>query len=432
MKSDFAFGTSRRFIPLFFTQFAGAFNDNLFKTAVFVLITFHGLGNNENFPAAQLLNIGMMLFILPYFLFSSLSGEISTRFNKARVARWVKVAEIVIMALAVYGFFQQSVSILLACLFMMGTQSTLFGPLKYAILPDYLHENELILGNGLIESGTFLAILLGQILATATAGNATIVIYIVLIFLAISGTISAFYMPDVPAKNPHTPIHFNIASSSKNLLRQTFRQPQLRTAIIGISWFWFIGSVYTTQLPTFTELHLGGNQNVFNLLLTLFSIGIGTGSVVCAKICHGRLNLRWVIYGAIGMAIFGIVLAWLTRHHYQGEIQTFRQFIAQSRHYPILLCIIALGFFGGFFSVPLYTWLQKSSSDTFRAQAVAANNIVNGLFMVCAAIASSILLLLVNNISLLYLLTALGNPLIIYILLKLSPEIWHNTQEKKS
>lgn len=429
MKSDFSFGRTRRFLPLFCTQFTGAFNDNLFKTAVFVLITFHGLGDNDNFPPAQLLNIGMVLFILPYFLFSSISGEISTRFNKAKVARWVKVAEIGIMSLAVYGFLQESVFILLTCLFMMGTQSTLFGPLKYAILPDYLNDDELILGNGLIESGTFLAILFGQILATATAGYATWFICILVLIIAIIGTISAKYMPSVPAKNPHAPIHINIVSSSKNLLQTTFRQPQLRTAIIGISWFWFIGAVYTTQLPTFTELHLGGNQNVFNLLLTLFSIGIGAGSVLCAKLCHGRLNLRWVFYGAAGMALFGITLAILTRQHYHGEIQTFTQFIAQARHYPIMLCIIALGFFGGFFSVPLYTWLQKSSSDTFRAQAVAANNIVNGLFMVSAALASALLLLLVNNISLLYLLTALGNLIIIFTLLKLSPEMWRNQKK---
>ncbi|MDO5686180.1 MAG: MFS transporter [Neisseria sp.] len=426
MSSDFSFARSRRFAPLFGTQFLGAFNDNFFKTTVFVLITYHGLSGQSSLPPAQWLNFGMLLFILPYFLFSAFSGEISTRFDKALIARAVKVIEVAIMLLAVVGFVRNSVWLLMLCLFLMGTHSTLFGPLKYAILPDYLQRDELILGNGLIESGTFIAILLGQFTGSALAGINPWVISIALLIVAGSGLVSSWFMPRVGAKNPHAPIHANIVKSSKNLLRETFKHVELATAIIGISWFWFLGAVYTTQLPTFTEIHLGGNQNVFNLMLTLFSVGIGAGSVWCAKLCHGHLNLRLVLFGAAGMAIFGTVLAFATFGRHQGELVGLGQFLQQPRAYTVIVCIAALGLCGGFFSVPLYTWLQTASSETFRAHAIAANNIVNGVFMVAAALISAILMWLAHNVSLLYLLTALGNLAAIFILVKLSPKMWES------
>ncbi|WP_416190999.1 MFS transporter [Neisseria sp. CCUG12390] len=417
VKKDYLnFKTSRRFAPLFGTQFLGAFNDNVFKTALFVMISFYGLGGNDWLPASQMLNLGALLFILPYFLFSALSGQLSNRFDKAVLARWVKVLEIVVMAVAAYGFYIQSAPLLLFCLFCMGTQSTLFGPLKYAILPDYLNDKELIMGNSLIESGTFIAILLGQILGTSLAGVPPHIVGTVVLLVAVGGTVTSLFMPSVPAKAPDTKIEPNIIKGTMDLMRETVAQKSVFTAIIGISWFWFVGSVYTTQLPTFTQIHLGGNDNVFNLMLALFSVGIAVGSVLCAKLSHERLRLGLVTVGTVSLTVSGLLLVWLTHGRQFAELNGIGWFLSQAYAYPVMLVMTAIGFFGGFFSVPLYTWLQTASSETFRAHAVAANNIINGIFMVTAAVLSAVLLMLFDSITLLYLIVAIGNiPLTVYL-----------------
>lgn len=419
--NSFAFAKSRRFAPLFCTQFFGALNDNLFKTALFVMISYHGLGANSILPPAQMLNLGSLLFILPYFLFSSISGQISTRYDKARLARAVKILEILIMAAAAYGFHIQSAPLLLAMLFCMGAHSTLFGPLKYAILPDYLGEKDLMMGNSLIESGTFLAILFGQILGTMAAGWPHGIIMTLVVLVALLGTTASFFMPYVGAANPRQHIDPDIIRSTKQLIKDTFAQKELYTAIIGISWFWLIGAVYTTQLPTFTQKHLGGNDNVYNLMLALFSIGIAAGSVLCSKISRHRIHLRLVSVGTIGLTVFGVLLVRLThgQHYEPDQLQGIATFLTRTDAYPVILCMTAIGFFGGFFSVPLYTWLQTASSDEFRANAIAANNIVNGIFMVAAALLSALLLLLTDSIALLYLSAALGNLGLLAYLVKL-------------
>ncbi|WP_373740598.1 MFS transporter [Neisseria sp.] len=416
------FATSRRFAPLFGTQFLGAFNDNLFKTALFVMISFHGLGENSVIPAEQMLNVGALLFILPYFLFSAFSGQLSNKFDKAVLARWIKVLEIAVMLLAAYGFYIQSAPLLLFCLFCMGAQSTLFGPLKYAVLPDYLNEKELIMGNSLIESGTFLAILFGQILGTSIAGLPPHTVGMMVMAVAALGTLSSLFMPPVAAKAPGTKLEANIVKGTKTLLCETVSQREVFTAIIGISWFWFVGSVYTTQLPTFTQIHLGGNDSVFNLMLALFSVGIAAGSVLCAKISHERLHLGLVSVGTLGLSVSGLLLVWLTHGQRFTGLQGAGWFLTQANAYPVMIAMIAIGFFGGFFSVPLYTWLQTASSETFRAHAVAANNIVNGIFMVSAAVLSAVLLLLFDSITLLYLIVALGNLPLIAWLVKREPQ----------
>lgn len=360
---------SRRFAPLFATQFLGAFNDNVFKTALFVMIGFYGLGQNGFLPAGQMLNLGALLFILPYFLFSSLSGQLGNKFDKAVLARWVKVLEMIIMAVAAYGFYIRSAPLLLACLFCMGAQSTLFGPLKYAILPDYLDDKELMMGNSLIESGTFVAILFGQILGTAVAGVPPYIVGILVLLVAVGGTVGSLFMPSVPAKAADTQIEWNIVRGTKSLLSEMVRHKPVFTAIIGISWFWFVGAVYTTQLPTFTQIHLGGNDNVFNLMLALFSIGIAAGSVLCAKFSRERLRLAWVTVGALGLTVCGLVLVWLTHGHRFEGLNGIFWFLSQGWAYPVMAVMTLIGFFGGFFSVPLYTWLQTASSETFRARA---------------------------------------------------------------
>lgn len=414
------FARSRQFAPLFGTQFLGAFNDNIFKTTLFVLIGFYGWGDNGILPASQMLNVGALLFVLPYFLFSALAGQLATKWDKAKLARMTKILEIAVMAMAGVGFLTQSVWLLMVCLFVMGTQSTLFGPVKYAILPEYLREKDLMMGNGLIESGTFLAILLGQIIGTLISSAGTQMIAGLVLLVAALGLACSAFMPSVAAQDPNLPIERNFMLSTKQLLRDTTRQPELLVAIMGISWFWFLGAVYTTQLPTFVQTHLRGNDNVFNLMLALFSIGIAAGSVVCAKLSKGKLRLNLVTWGAVGLTLFGVGLVALTdKQPFSGSLNGLWTFLAQGSAYPMMLMLVGIGFCGGLFSVPLYTWLQTASSDEFRAQAIAANNIINAIFMVAAAIVSAILLWLFNSITLLYLLVALGNvPFMIYLIVK--------------
>ena len=237
-----------------------------------------------------------------------------------------------------------------------------------------------------------------------------------MVAVAALGTLTSLYMPSVPAKAPDTKIEYNIAKGTRRLLREAAAHKPVFTAIIGISWFWLVGAVYTTQLPTFTQLHLGGNDNVFNLMLALFSIGIAAGSVLCAKLSHGGLRLSLVSLGALGLTTCGLALVWLTHGRHFDTLGGIVWFLSRPDAYAVMAVMTFIGFFGGFFSVPLYTWLQTASEETFRAHAVAANNIVNGIFMVAAAIASALLLMLFDSITLLYLLVALGNlPLMFYL-----------------
>lgn len=424
MNPIYRFALGRRFAPLFGTQFLGAFNDNLFKTTFFVLISFYGLGQNGVLPSSQLLNLGALLFVLPYFLFSSLAGQLANKFDKARLAQLTKVLEVAVMALAGWGFYLQSAPLLFLCLFVMGTQSTLFGPIKYAVLPEYLHKNDLVMGNGLIESGTFLAILFGQIIGTAIANQGADVLATTVIAVAAAGLLFSLFMPAAPAQQPQQRIDTNLIRSSKTLWRDMRAQPELFTAIIGISWFWLVGAVYTTQLPTFVQLHLGGNSNVFNLMLALFSVGIAAGSVFCGKISRGSLKLGLVAVGSVGLTLCGGLLVYLTHaDSFSGSGNGIFAFLSHARAYPVCLCMLGIGFFGGFFSVPLYTWLQTAADDAFRANAIAANNIVNAVFMVAAAVLSAVLLLLFDSIALLYLAVALGNlPVLAYLAVR-SPKI---------
>lgn len=426
MNNNFSFISTRRFAPLFITQFLGALNDNLLKIAIIVLITYHHLGEGT-LDAEQLLNISALVFILPFFLFSATSGRISTKFNKAKIARWVKISELIIMLIAAIGFFSHSIVILLSTLFLMGTHSTFFGPVKYAILPEYLKSNELVAGNGIIEMGTFLAILFGQMLGTSMASSGAPLMVTITLVIAFLGWLSSQFMPNVAPQNPDTKIELNIIYSTMDILKQSFADKNIRAAIFGISWFWLLGAVYITQLSVYTSKYLGGDENVFNLMLALFSVGIGLGSICCAKLSKGKLELGLIILGAVGMSIFGVgvsIYSIYTLSVHEGALIGFTAFMANSSHYIIMLSFALLGFFSGFFSVPLYTWLQTASTEAFRANAIAANNIVNGLFMVIAALGSTLILLICHNVSVLYLTVSVVNLLALFFLCKLAPQIW--------
>lgn len=420
--SSFDFFAKRRFLPLFCTQFLGAFNDNLLKTAIIVLVSYHGL-SISGLGGGQLVNLAGGIFILPYFLFSATAGKVSERFDKAHIARLVKTAEILIMLLAGAGFFLHSGALLMSALFCMGAHSTFFGPLKYSVLPQYLDRHELVGGNGLIEMGTFLAILIGQVGGVALTQGGPWAMAGFMLLTAVLGRLASGRMPPAPPTAPSLKLSFNIAADSLQLLRAMWRLAEVRSAILGISWFWLIGAIYTTQLPVFTREHLGGDESVYTLALFLFSVGIGAGSMLCAKLSRGELELGLVAVGALGMTAFGCDLGLGALRPHQGELIGVGAFVADPAHWRAIADIALLGVFGGFFTVPLYTWLQTASPAEFRSQAIAANNIVNGLFMVVATVLIAIGLKTFNSVALLFALTALANIAALLVLLLVSPAL---------
>ena len=423
MSATFAFFPRRRFLPLFITQFLGAFNDNLLKTAFLVMVSYAGLGF-AGLPAAQIVNLASGLFILPFFLFSATAGRLAERLDKARIARWVKLSELGIMLLAALGFYARNVPLLLLALFLMGVHSTFFGPIKYAMLPQHLRRDELIGGNGLIEMGTFVAILLGQMAGSLLVGQPAWVTMALLGVAALAGWLSSRQIPPAPASTPDLPLHLNLWRDTRSLLVQARQLPPVWTAILGISWFWLLGAVYLTQFPTFPRLHLGGDAQVYTLMLATFSLAIGAGSLLCARLSHHQLRLGWVSVGLLGMTVAGLDLFAASHARHTGALLDIGVFLARPQAWRVIADFALLGAFGGLFTVPLYTWLQTASPETFRAQAIAANNIVNGLFMVAAAAFSGLLLAWLDSIALLFLLVALSNLLALLVLGWRERQLW--------
>ena len=428
MHSSFAFFTRRRFLPLFGTQFMGAFNDNLLRTGVVVLVSYYGL-SIKGWPPEQLVNLGAGVFILPFFLFSAAAGKVCECFDKARIARIIKLVEIGIMLLAGAGLFLHNAPLLLAALFLMGTHSTFFGPLKYAILPQYLAAEELVGGNGLIEMGTFLAILFGQIVGSVMMHGGAGIASMILLLCALTGYVFSRQMPPAAPTSTRLALSFNIVSDSGKLIRKAWKIHGVRSAIFGISWFWLLGTIYTTQLPIFTRRNLGGNADVYTLLLALFSVGIGAGSMACAKLSNGKLRHGLILFGSLGMTLFGGDLALSSMQEHHGALTALGDFLRTPANWRALADVTLLGFFGGFFTVPLYTWLQTSSPDEFRSQAVACNNIINGFFMVAAAAACAILINALGSIADLFLITAVANVVATLLLIISAPVIWHTRFE---
>ncbi len=391
--SQFDLFGQRRFLPLFLTQFAGAFNDNLFKNAFIVLITFHGL-STAGLNAATLVNIAAGVFILPFFLFSTLAGQLAEKYDKAKLAQWIKLLEIAIMLAAGAGFIWHNAALLMSCLFMMGIHSALFGPLKYSVLPQYLQKNEILGGNGLIEMGTFIAILLGQISGTLIIQhqpNGEMYVIWACVGIAIIGYFFSRSMPSAPPTAPNIKIGWNIFSETKKILSHTRKNKTVFNSLLGISWFWFFGSIYLTQFPNFAKEALHGDASVYTLLMTLFSLGVGIGSMLCEKLSDAKVEIGLVPFGSIGLSIFAIDLFFATQN-IAPAAHTAQSFLAQLSHWRVIADLFLIGVFGGIFIVPLYALIQTRTEREYTSRAIAANNILNSLFMVIAAGISILLL----------------------------------------
>lgn len=424
MSSQFQLLKEQRFRPFFLTQFLGAFNDNVFKTALITLVAFHA-ASLTTIDGSTLVTLLPGLFILPFFLFSATAGQIADKFEKSVIIRFVKLFEIGIMAFASAGFFMHNIWLLAVALLMMGMHSTLFGPVKYAYLPQHLKENDLIGGNGMVEMGSFVAILLGQVLGAwlATVSHHEIFTSMAILAIAIMGYWTSRGVPNSPAADPKLRINWNpITETIKNVKLIWAKQP-LWLAIVAISWFWFYGATLLAQFPNFAKNVLHGDESVFILLLGVFSIGIGLGSLLCEKLSKGVVELGLVMLGATGLTIFGIDLYWSSTSIHQvadGIVFNYQYFFFN--HWRLLADIAFIGLFGGFYIVPLYVLIQTRSEKQYQSRVIAANNIMNALFMVVSAGFSILIFNQGYSIPQLFLTTAILNVLVSIYLCIRQPE----------
>ena len=383
--------TSRRFLPLFVTQFLGAMNDNLFKSALVMLVTYE-LADKAGVDGPLMVTAAAGVFILPFFLFSATAGQLADRFDKARLSRFVKAAEVVIMTGAAAAFFSQNVWALMAVLFFMGAQSSLFGPVKYAILPQHLHEDELIAGNAMVEAGTFLAILIGTIAGglLILTGGGVLLVSTLIIGVALLGYGASLMIPTAPAPDANLQLNANVFSATKNMVAHAASRRDVFLSILGISWFWLVGATFLSQFPTFAKETLGGDESVVTWFLSIFSIGIAIGSALCNKLLKGEITAKYVPFGAILMTLFMADLYFASTQVtvlVSGEFAGVQAFLNQPIGLRISADLLLIAISSGLYIVPLYAILQSRGDETHRSRDIAANNIMNALFMVISALA---------------------------------------------
>lgn len=381
---------SRRFLPLFITQFLGAFNDNLFKNSLIILIIYK-IHTIPNYNPQTLVTIAAGLFILPFFLFSALAGQIADKYNRAKITQIIKFFEIIIMLLASLGFITQNIPYLIAVLFACGVHSTFFGPIKYALLPQHLYPDELLKGNGYIEAGTFIAILIGTISGGVfiIQKNGSYIVSIALLSIAVLGYIASTYIPNAKGPVPGLKINFNILQETYKIIVNSSKQPRVFSAILCISWFWFIGATFLTQLPTMVKHHLHAESTIVSLFLTIFSVGIAIGSLICNKILNNIIKPGIVPIAAIGMTLLITDLFFASNNevffNLHGLLST-QQFLHLKTSWHIIADLFGIAVFGGLYIVPLYALLQRYGNKDYMARIIATNNIFNALFMVLSAI----------------------------------------------
>ena len=422
--NQFSLLAERRFAPFFWTQFLGAGNDNIFKFAFTVLATFHAAewGGLDAKLAGPVIG---GLFILPFVLFSATSGQLADKYDKAAIARLVKNLEIAFMLIIGAGFVWQLPMALYVGVFLMGCHSTLFGPAKFAYLPQHLRETELTGGNGLVEMGTFVAILLGTMLGgalVAIPGMGPTYVAVGSIMIAVAGRVAAGFIPASPAPAPELKINWNPVTETWANLKIANKNRVVFLSMIGISWLWFFGSIFLTSFTGFAKEVLSGNEQVVTLLLATFSVGIGIGSVLCEKMSGHRVEIGLVPFGAIGMTLFSVDLYFASGGMTGGKLIGAAEFIAIGKNWRIMADLFLLAMFAGFYSVPLYALMQARTDKQFRARIIAANNILNALFMVVASLMAAALLQSGLTLPQLYLVVGIMNAAVALFIFKLVPE----------
>ncbi len=414
----------RRFAPFFWTQFLGAGNDNVYKNALVIFLAFQAASLTTLHPNA-LVNLAGAVFILPFVLFSATSGQVADKYEKSRLIRWIKLFEIAIMVVGLVAFWQRSLVLLFVALALMGVHSTLFGPVKYAILPQHLSNEELVGGNGLVEMGTFVAILLGTIaggLIVAIEPDGPVWAGFLAIAIAVAGWLASRRIPHTPAVDPDLRINWNPFTETWKNLRFAQGNRVVWLSMLGISWFWFYGATFLAQFAGYARDILGGDATVVTVLLALFSVGIGAGSLLCERLSGRKVELGLVPFGSIGLTLFAIDLWWASRGLSAHGTGGLTQFVAEPRHWRVAVDLVLIGLFGGFYIVPLYALIQERSAPSHRSRIIAANNILNALFMVASAGLAIGLLATGLSIPELFLVTGLMNAAVALFIYGLVPE----------
>jgi 1-acyl-sn-glycerol-3-phosphate acyltransferase len=426
-QNQFQLLTQRRFAPFFWTQFLGAGNDNIFKFAFTVLATYHAAewGGLDPKVAGPLIG---GLFILPFVLFSATAGQLADKYEKSFLTRLVKNMEIAFMAVIGAGFIFKMVSLLFFGVFLMGCHSTLFGPVKFAYLPQHLSEDELTGGNGMVEMGTFTAILIGTMVGgalVAIPGMGPTYVATASLAVAILGRVVAGFLPYSPAPEPNLKVNWNPVTETWHNLKIAHQNRTVFHSLIGNSWLWFFGSIFLTSFTGFAKENLGGNEQVVTLMLALFSIGIGLGCVLCEKMSGHKVEIGLVPFGSIGMTLFAIDL-WLAARGMAVTADTpligAWVFMQDWQHVRVMADMFLLAMFAGFFSVPLYAMMQARAEPAYRARIIAANNILNAIFMVVASIMAAVLLKAGLTLPQLYLVVGIMNAAVALYIFLLIPE----------
>lgn len=422
--NQFALLRQRRFLPFFIVQGLGAFNDNVYRQAIIGLLFYLGVAESER---TLYTNLAPALFILPYFLFSALAGQVAEKLEKSRLIVITTSMEIVIMSLAAVGFLTESLPVLLVALFCTGLQSTLFGPVKYSVLPSVLRPEELTGGNGLVEMGTSMSILTGMIVGglvfTLAGTHGPIVAATAVIALAVCGNLAARMIPKVDAGAPDLKINWNPIPESLAVLRMARRQKPVRNAILGVSWFWFVGTVLTAQLPSYAVTHLGGEPTLYIFALALFSVGTGVGSLLCEKLSARTVEIGLVPLGAFGMTAFLLDLYFARAGEATAQGLSVGQFVHQAGSVRIIIDLLGIGLFTGFFVVPLFALIQSRTPKSEMSRVFAALNIQNSGFIVAAAVLGLLAQRLLGwTIPQLFLALAIANALVAIYIFTIVPE----------
>ena len=423
-ESQFSLLKTRRFLPFFLTQFLGAFNDNLFKSALVMLVTF-SLARKMGINGQVAVTVIAGLFILPFFLFSSVAGELADRYEKAFLIRRIKFIEIILMALTAAAFYFSNFWLLVALLFLMGAQSTFFGPLKYSIIPEHLEEGELIAGNALVSAGTYLAILIGTIvggLLILQPGGVEI-ISVLIVFFALLGWLASLKIPNAGSFNPKVSIDFNIIRSTHRIIASVIQEKDVFLSILGVSWFWFVGATFLSQFPSYTKDVLQANEQVATLFLTVFSIGVGLGSLLCNTLLKGEIDGKYVPYGAATLSV-GSICLWLASRRLapagmDEALFGILLFLQKPEGIFILISLLAIAIGGGIYVVPLNAIMQTRCKAQHRARVIACSNIMNSFMMVLSAVGISILLLMGFTIPHIFLVVAVLNCFSIWVVFRL-------------
>ncbi|WP_180730329.1 MFS transporter [Paraburkholderia sp. PGU19] len=423
--SQFRLLRERRFAPFFWTQFLGAMNDNVFKIGFTSLVTYQA-ARFSGVNAATAAFLISAIFILPFVLFSATSGQIADKYDKAMLTRFVKTFEIGVMLVGGAGFWLHNAVLLYLCTFLMGVHSTVFGPVKYAYLPQHLDKSELVGGNGMVEMGTFVAILFGTIMGGAAAGSdahGAAILAFGCVAIALIGRVASGFVPPSMPSQPDLRINWNPISETWRNLKLARQNRTVFLSLLGISWLWFVGATFLSSFFRFAKDVLSANPDVVTVLLATFSIGIGTGSLLCERLSKKRIEIGLVPLGSIGISVFAIDL-FFASHALTGvtHLLTVGEFMALPAHWRVLADLFLLAMFGGFYSVPLYALIQSRSQPSHRARIIAANNILNSLFMIVSALMAVALTSAGVGIPGLFLVTALLNVVVAIYIYSLVPE----------